>query len=84
MSKRKLELDVDVIESLIKIMAQLSKQGEKLEIKATKRGIEIPEEVQKMNRTLRVIYKSLYRANASVEIEELESMLALPFEGTDK
>lgn len=81
MTKRNLELEVEVIDELLLTLKTLAKQGVLAKKVADKRGIELPDEVEQTILNLVSLYKKVSSANKEVEVAELEALFALNFEG---
>jgi hypothetical protein len=81
MTKRNLELEVEVIDELLATLKALAKQGLLAQRVAEKREVELPEEVQQTIARLASLYKKVAHANKKVEVAELEALFALNFEG---
>jgi hypothetical protein len=81
MTKRNLELEVEVIDELLVTLKALAKQGIQATKVANERGIELPKELQLTVMKLVSLYRKVARANKKVEVAELEALFALQFEG---
>lgn len=81
MTKRKIELEVEVIDLLVSTLKTLAKQGLEAQKFAQERGLDLPKEVEKTIIKVLKLYKAVSRANKAVEIAELEAIFDLEFEG---
>ena len=74
MPKRKLELDREVIDYTLEILAEIIHASHQIEEIAKERGKKIPKKFEKKIGKVLIAHMMLSKANREVEIAELEEM----------